>query len=713
MGLKQHIVVVNEYTIKNADGKGGSRGGTPGDYVARYMAREDATEHSLDEGYIQDYMAREGASEPLTEDEFQPKRRKRQLGGVAFGKGNVSMTHDDVIKSSKSIQNAFDNGKTVMKTVLSFDEEYLRANGIVDDDFEFTQRGDYRGNIDQLKLRYAIMNGMEYFGRDYDDLQYVGVIQVDTAHVHCHLAMVDMGDGIIMDDGTQKGKLSANSMNKIRRGINMALDETKEVQFMASNVDLNKRRAQLNTKRYTYNQVTLYGTPQKLLSVLPEDETMWRASTNRKEMKTANKICRDYVESILRKPDSGMSDAMQSIYDYVDARIRREGIDNEEQQKLIRNGREKIVQDCMNSVYTTIRQIPKDRRYVETDFLSMSASPMVTPSFNGDSQDFVYKMSAYSKRLDKHRTQAKRFTEFVHDYEESQNENAANDASRALYNYFLIEQEYQTKLAAKYSQFLFFEPPSDDFAEEYIQLSKKARTLEAMKQLANDVSAKRMKPANAEEYGRERYDVYGGRYVVLDPAYFNKRIDKYQNSYDIDNHKFLQRLASENLKITQDDQGRPIITRKQTYDFDDIKGLDLHDLRGDFNNALEFSGYVRQTYMDMAERRLDAYDAACEYLDATGQSELKSIFDIEDIEQMRYVYSQLAKNQPVQPLPQPIMEYEDKKTIALDKRMHRAISRNVSTVLILEKAESMNLETENTNQNDNNKSILESKIKYQ
>lgn len=43
MGLKQSVVVVNEYTIKTGN-KGGSRGGSPGDYVLRYMARKLATE---------------------------------------------------------------------------------------------------------------------------------------------------------------------------------------------------------------------------------------------------------------------------------------------------------------------------------------------------------------------------------------------------------------------------------------------------------------------------------------------------------------------------------------------------------------------------------------------------------------------------------------------------------------------------------------------
>jgi hypothetical protein len=211
MSLKQSIVVVNQYTIKT--GRGGTRGGTPGDYVRRYMARDLATEnlapvrlHEQDD-YIVRYMARKEASETL---DSVPKIKSRMKqaekdGGVAFGYGDVSLSDEKLRQASADIQHQFDIGKTVMKTVLSFDEEYLRENGLIDEDFHLERRGDYRGNLDQLKLRMAIMNGMDRLSRHYDDLQYVGVIQVDTKHVHCHLAMVDRGRGHIMDDGTQKG----------------------------------------------------------------------------------------------------------------------------------------------------------------------------------------------------------------------------------------------------------------------------------------------------------------------------------------------------------------------------------------------------------------------------------------------------------------------------------------------------------------------------
>ena len=88
--------------------------------------------------------------------------------------------HEKVLEASKDIQRNFDAGKTVMKTVISFDQEYLKQMGLVEEEFEVNQKGDYRGNVDQMKLRFAIMNGLQKMSKNYDDLQYVGVIQVDT-----------------------------------------------------------------------------------------------------------------------------------------------------------------------------------------------------------------------------------------------------------------------------------------------------------------------------------------------------------------------------------------------------------------------------------------------------------------------------------------------------------------------------------------------------
>ena len=696
MGLKQDIVVVNEYTIKN--GKGGSRGGTPGDYVLRYMGRDGATEIVTpvtydNEDYIMRYMARKDAVEQAgTEEEMRAHMREQKMGGVAFSGRALSLSHKDLIRSSKDIQKAFDKGKTVMKTVISFDEAYLRKNGILPEGFVHTGRGDFRGNIDQLKLRYAIQNGMEHLSKDYDDLQYVGVIQVDTDHVHCHLAMCDMGVGNLAADGTQVGKLSDKAKTKLRRGIDLALDEAKEVQYMASHVGVDKRNIQTNIKRYTYEQTLLYGAPQRIMSVLPDDERLWRASTNRKEMQKANKICRDYVEEILSRPDSGIDATMTYIRDYAQTRQKREGLSHEQMEELVVRGRETLVEGCMNGIYTVLKQIPKERREVSTLFLDLTSSPYVSPSFQNDVQDFVYKMSAYSSRLDKHRKEVDRYNGFIDDYEKSMQSGQVSDESAALWQFFLVEREYHIKTASKYSQFLFFEEPEDDLMAEYMEVVKYAKRVEGMEQLSKDASAKKMDPVNLEEYGRMRYDVYGGRFLKTDPGLYEKRLDKLRNAYESRDSLFHSKLASRNLYVKEEDGKEPVIARKAAYDFNDVRGLDLQDIRGDFNMDLEFDSEVREQFMDMAMRRIKAYDEACAYLDDTGQGGLKSVFDAQDVEAMRDVYEILERGGVLTQIPVRPMQLEHKKVVGLNAQMHRYLSNMVRRdVQAFEAAEAMNL----------------------
>ena len=82
MGLKQSIVVKNQFTVKTGD-SGGRRGTTPGRYVTRYMARKGATEpiapirQNHTDDFIQKYMAREVATESLRD----PKQvQQKEIG---------------------------------------------------------------------------------------------------------------------------------------------------------------------------------------------------------------------------------------------------------------------------------------------------------------------------------------------------------------------------------------------------------------------------------------------------------------------------------------------------------------------------------------------------------------------------------------------------------------------------------------------------------
>ena len=691
--IKKSIVIVNEYTIKDGSKYGGSRGGTPGDYILRYMGREDATEISApiqldNEPYVERYNQRMKAADDMQEYTYKVKKNIRQpqrQGGIAFSNKTISMSNSELKQASKEIQNAFDSGKTVLKTVISFEEDFLRDNNIISPDFKFSKKGDYKGNIDQIKLRYAIMRGLDNVSADYDDLNYVGIIQVDSKHVHCHLAMVDMGEGNIAEDGTQKGKLSATAKKKLRGGIEMALEESKGLHYMSSYVDLDKRNIKTTLKKYTYDQLALYGAPQRLMSVLPKDETLWEAKSYRAEMQQANEICREYVEQILDHSDSGMDKAMRSVLDYVKYRSDREELNKEQQQRMVENARSEIVENCMDSVYSIIKNIPEDRRTVSTDFINLSATPMITPSFKNDVQDFVYKARVYNNRLDKHSKEAKKYSELVNDYETAQENGLTDPSSLALYKYFLIEQEYQKKLESKYSQLVYITRPQNELQEDLQSLEKKARKLNAMETLYANKSVKEMTEFQAEQYGRKKYGVYGGKYIVADDHVFEKRIKKYRESYNKDKADLVKKLKDQNLKINTDETGQKVIVNAPAYPFDQVRGLDLQDLRGDFDGNLLYSETVKRQYLDMARKRIDAYDDACDYLVNTGQGRLKATFDQSDIENMRYIMQTIDDGRTIKAAKLPLVDVTEKKVVPLDRDLHQLINQKVkSTVSTME-----------------------------
>ena len=357
MGLKQSIVVKNQFTVKTGD-SGGRRGTTPGRYVTRYMARKGATEpiapirQSRTDDFIQKYMARESATEALR-NPIEVQRKAEDVvkfGGVAFGYGQVALSDDELIDASNDIQKCFDEGKTVLKTVISFDEDYLRENDIIDSNFVFQKAGDYRGHIDQLKLRRAIMSGLERMGRSYDDLQYIGVIQVDTGHVHCHLAMVDKGVGRLVDNGEQKGKITQRAMNQFRRGVDLELDNQKSIQYMASHFQAEKRNVKSFVKKMSYIAIDEHGLGQLMLAALPDNSNLWRADSNDKRMIKANRLAREFVKNIFDKDESGYREAQAGVLSYVNKRAEREGLSDKEQQYLIGRGYKQIEDKAINSV---------------------------------------------------------------------------------------------------------------------------------------------------------------------------------------------------------------------------------------------------------------------------------------------------------------------------------------------------------------------------
>lgn len=702
MSLKQSIIVVNEYSVKSQKTGKGSRGSTPGGYVTQYMARELATEtlapirRRRTDDFILRYMARESATEQAVSRPDVKARIKgsQGAGGVAFGYGQVSLSHDQLKDASSDIQNYFDNGHTVMKTVLSFDQEYLRKHGIIPEDFICEKKGDYRGQLDQMKLRMAVMRGLERMQSvHYDDLRYVGVIQVDTEHVHCHLAMVDAGKGAKTKDGTQRGKIGAPAKSLLRRSMDAWLDEKQTVRHMSSAVGYERRNVTMFVKRWAHQQMLRESLPQFLVACLPEDRRLWRSSTNHESMKKPNRIVRQLVEEVLERPESPLPQAMEQVHDYANHRRDAEDLPAPAWRRLIDAGREKIIERGVNGVYGLLRALPDDALRVRTPMLDAMgmdyeelAARASESSQQGQEDDLVgfgFRLRSYSSRMEHHREKRTTYHENARVWEKADDAGIASVSSRVLYEFYLEEEEYHARCAAKYQKFLAFAPPAADWYQEWTKVSEYGERLLSLESLRNDGSLRKMKDSDeAEKLGRDIYGQTGAHLLTLPGTagtdVLDRRISEMRESYDALVGELRTDLAAQGLKleITVDPEKKSPDTAEITagaeYPFEDVKGLDLHHMRYDFSSDVEVGTKARSQFIQWARSRRFHRDRAVEYLEASGQTGAIEAMPIADIDTMNELADTLSqKSQTVSVLPSEVAALSREREILRRSRTVR------------------------------------------
>ncbi|MGI8306951.1 relaxase MobL [Saccharopolyspora hattusasensis] len=691
MGLKQSVVIVNEFSVPLSGSKG-SRGGTPGDYVTRYMAREQATESLAPiqrlrtDDFIMRYMARESAVEragrapSVAVGRQVAKQEMRQAqgdGGVAFGYGSVSLSDEQLRAASKDIQKGFENGKTVLKTVLSFDEAYLKKHGIVDQDFHCDARGDYRGHIDQMKLRMAIMHGLDRMAAGssgFDDLRYVGVIQVDTEHVHCHLAMIDAGRGSLTKDGTQRGKLLDRHKSRLRRGVDAWLDEKQAVAHLSSAVGYERRNVTTFIKRWAHERIRAESLPQFLLACLPEDRTLWRAGSNDARMRKANQLVSELVTEQLERSGSPLPEAMERVVDYANQRRENEGLSTEEWQRLVDRGRGQIMERAVNGVYQMLRAMPEAELRVRTpmlevmgmDYEQMAMLAADRQREGSDAQNaeddlvsFGLRLRSYASRLQHHKDRASAYHNLARQWERAEKADVATENSRPLYDFYRFEEDYHRRVMNKYQHFLPFLGDVDQWHEQQRQAADYGQRLLSLMALRQDASLQKMKDsAQAEQLGRDIYDQPGGRHLTegrAGRAVLDARIATMKRVYEERLGALRAGLASSGLMLQVgpaggEDSGTDAgavsadlaIVAGTAHDFNEVKALDLHHLGYDFVTDVEVGPKARARFVAAATERRRMLLAAMEYLDESGQSEAISDLPVDDVAAMTRVSRELT-----------------------------------------------------------------------
>lgn len=685
MSLDKSIVVVNEYSVKTDNG--GSRGGTPGDYIMDYMLREDAVERIApaklreDDTVFTKYEIQSQIADTMESvPEFKHKvKRTRKKAGTAFGYGEPSLSDERVRAIAREFQNQFDyNKKTVLKTVLSFDEDYLREHGLLDEDFVFEKEGDFAGHVDQLKLRMAIMHGLDRMGKSFDNLKYIGAVQVDTKHVHCHLAMMDMGRGTIMSDGTQRGKLSSNQMRTLRRNIDMYLDQKQSVKMLSSSIMHDKRNVLHYVKKFTHKTMANRVFPQFLLACLPEDRRLWRASTNRKEMKQANALVREYVVNLFNEPGSGYRDAVADIISYADYRKKLENLPDQEYNKLVRNGQNSLIERCMNGVYDILKSVSKEELTVETPLLnvmSMDYDSMASQAVNDPLIEFALHSRSYSTRLKHHRKEYHKYRDESNAYDAAADK---SDDAAPLGNFLKFERDYHAMLMSKYLHFMAFLPPNGAFLDEFQDLMSEYDKFDNLQKMVADKAFNRMQPQNAEVYGLEVYGQYGGSRVKSMPEIMQERIRRFSNRLRDKTVEFRAKLLDYGFDLNLETKS---IERSDLYDFNEVKALDLHHMGYDFPYDADVSKINLDKFLSMANRRFTLYQDAMDYLERSGQMEAANVLDGKDIRFMKLFANKIAPTGLLPSVRPTVGLTRRAKTISLDSRYASDFDLMVKSVI--------------------------------
>lgn len=661
--LKTSIIVVNEFSVPLPGGKG-SRGATPGAYVERYMARDGATEtlapiqRQRTDDFILRYMARESAVEhaPGIGAAKAEMKQAQGLGGVAFGYGSISLSDEQLRAASRDLQRLFDSGHTVMKTVLSFDEEYLRETGIIDKDFHLEGPGDYRGHIDQMKLRMGIMRGMDKMSAGtagFDDLRYTAVIQVDTEHVHCHIAAIDAGVGQITKDGTQRGKLLDRHKARLRRGVDAYLDEKQAVARLSSAVGYERRNVTTYIKRWAHETMREESLPQFLLACLPEDRSLWRAGTNDRSMRRANQLVTEMVTETLDRADSPMPQARASIQEYADRRREREGLSQEQWAKIVTDGENQVIERCVNGVYGMLRGLPADELRIRTPMLEvmsmderelarLSAQRSEDIAADDDVATFGYRLRTYSSRLKHHREQTQKYRELTRVWEKADEAGAALPESRPAYDFYRFETGYHRQLMSKYQHFLPTFGDEDRFADAQGEVADYGQRLLSLMSLRQDASLQRMRDEDeAERMGREIYGQPGGRHLTRGSAgrsVIDARIKTMTTVHEAKVASLRADLSEAGLVLratTPDEQvagrGQQIIEPGSFDDFSEVKALDLHHLGYDFFSDVEISKTSFERFDKAASRRRSLLRGTVDWFEISGQSDSISELPVDDV----------------------------------------------------------------------------------
>lgn len=232
-----------DLVIKTQFNINGSRGKNVGHFISDYVARDAATDASL-------------AWIPPTD------RPPVSGDGVAFTLDATAISRAETLALADHVQELFERGdRAIEQLVLSFSPEYLVSSGLVPKDLSVLQKGDYKYQYDDVRLRHAVSAGVHAMleNEGYYDGRMVAAIQSDTRHLHVHAVVYEDGHTYTRFHGREeRGVLKASSLSRLSHHTKRYLETTKNLAVVPTQAKLLPRSVtEQETKPLWYPQQEL------------------------------------------------------------------------------------------------------------------------------------------------------------------------------------------------------------------------------------------------------------------------------------------------------------------------------------------------------------------------------------------------------------------------------------------------------------------------
>lgn len=675
--LKDSIVVKNQFT----NNKSAGFGKTLDKYIMRYVSRKGATEaltpivhndFSADD-YVGRYMTRRSATDALIANGAGPEELTYRIGemqgydGVAFGSLGVSYDDETLQAESEHMQDLFDDGHTVLKTVLSFRTDYLKSVGILPEDFKLTNNQGFRGQVDQLKMRSAINDAMARTTSmaGFSEPVWVGTIQLDTNHVHAHLVTSeDASRADMTSTGEERGKLRVKEMQLLRTSFDNSVREASPLLSYNQEIAQTRQAVARDVASLISRDYETSSKLQYLMASLPDNVKEWRYKSEAADMQRPKELMHDYYNSLQTYPELAVAfdQAHQNIDNYAATRVRERGGSYKD---YVDTGESLLEERISNQVFRHLGRMSTKHdthtdyvdSVVDSDVPVVKIEPMMP---NVELALFQQRLDMYCKRLRRRQKNEKTYRDAETSYYDLEDAGKTTDESQAMLEYYQTMGDYNAQLVDKY---LYMLGPDNTVPRQMRQqqrsLTSEYHYLASVRDYGGYVKDFDVDEANLHNEAlapasQETLQSLTQHLGVSELAYQQLHDDleadgaqklgsfesvsdlQYENSRKLYTDRLLafNRSARDKGLVTRhamlyDDgslqapESLNVINELTTNDFNDVAGLDLSDLGYDFDvhESRTVGSRMKTAFSNWVDKRRKSIDKARSYLVGTQQSD--------------------------------------------------------------------------------------------